>query len=138
MDELGGMFSVPLGTIPIMDETSERREQDKRRIAAMKVKQPSNPHLFETFILTSDPILPSRRSLSYQYDIHDSQAITAHWPQHRSVECKTIDGTIISGWLYEIEGIAPAIIISHGVGFLSYTKLCQKPPNQYHAQHLKY
>ncbi|USP82216.1 hypothetical protein yc1106_09490 [Curvularia clavata] len=33
---------------------------------------------------------------------------------HRVVECKTIDGTDISGWLYEVPGPAPAIIMSHG------------------------
>lgn len=34
---------------------------------------------------------------------------------HRVVEIKTIDGTDISGWLYEVPGPAPAIIMSHGV-----------------------
>ncbi|CAJ2514329.1 Uu.00g024480.m01.CDS01 [Anthostomella pinea] len=33
---------------------------------------------------------------------------------HRLVECKLIDGTIISAWLYEAAGPAPAIIMSHG------------------------
>ncbi|KAK3985843.1 Alpha/Beta hydrolase protein [Cladorrhinum sp. PSN332] len=35
-------------------------------------------------------------------------------PRHRPVECKTLDGTSISGWLYTVEGPAPAIIMSHG------------------------
>ncbi|KAI8932185.1 hypothetical protein NX059_011066 [Plenodomus lindquistii] len=37
-------------------------------------------------------------------------------PRHRSVECKTIDGTSLSAWLYEVDGLAPApaIIMSHG------------------------
>ena len=39
-------------------------------------------------------------------------------PHHRPVECKTIDGTIIAGWLYTVDGPAPAIIMSHGVRFL--------------------
>ena len=39
-------------------------------------------------------------------------------PHHRSVECKTIDGTTISGWLYAVDGPAPAIIMSHGVHVL--------------------
>ncbi|KAI0903864.1 alpha/beta-hydrolase [Ustulina deusta] len=34
--------------------------------------------------------------------------------RHRLVECKTIDGTSISGWLYTVDGPAPAIIMSHG------------------------
>jgi hypothetical protein len=34
---------------------------------------------------------------------------------HRVVEIKTLDGTDISGWLYEVPGPAPAIIMSHGV-----------------------
>jgi len=42
-------------------------------------------------------------------------------PRHRSVECKTIDGTTISAWLYEVDGLAPAIIMSHGVGSLTST-----------------
>ena len=37
-------------------------------------------------------------------------------PRHRLVECMTIDGTSISGWLYTVNGPAPAIIMSHGVG----------------------
>ncbi|KAM7211558.1 Alpha/Beta hydrolase fold [Rhypophila decipiens] len=32
----------------------------------------------------------------------------------REVECKTLDGTTISAWLYEVPGPAPAIIMSHG------------------------
>ena len=36
----------------------------------------------------------------------------------RPVECKTIDGTLIAGNLYAVEGTAPAIIMSHGVRFL--------------------
>ncbi|KAJ5519046.1 hypothetical protein N7453_001468 [Penicillium expansum] len=36
-------------------------------------------------------------------------------PRHQLIECLTIDGTTISGWLYTIEGpAAPAIIMSHG------------------------
>jgi hypothetical protein len=34
---------------------------------------------------------------------------------HRVVEIKTLDGTDISGWLYEVAGPAPTIIMSHGV-----------------------
>ncbi|KAK3328392.1 Alpha/Beta hydrolase protein [Cercophora scortea] len=34
--------------------------------------------------------------------------------RRKSVECKTIDGTTISAWLYEVDGPAPAIIMSHG------------------------
>lgn len=37
-------------------------------------------------------------------------------PPYRLVDCKTIDGTLIAGLLYEVEdGPAPAIIMSHGV-----------------------
>ncbi|KAK1988406.1 Alpha/Beta hydrolase protein [Colletotrichum cereale] len=32
----------------------------------------------------------------------------------KSVECTMIDGTIISAWLYEADGPAPAVIMSHG------------------------
>ena len=41
----------------------------------------------------------------------------ADLPRHRPVECKTIDGTSLSAWLYEVDGLtpAPAIIMSHGV-----------------------
>ncbi|KAI1163865.1 DltD domain-containing protein [Nemania serpens] len=37
-------------------------------------------------------------------------------PRHRPIDCKTIDGTIISAWLYEVKGPSPspAIIMSHG------------------------
>ncbi|KAI0441391.1 DltD domain-containing protein [Xylaria telfairii] len=35
-------------------------------------------------------------------------------PKHRLVECNMIDGTAISGWLYIAQGLAPAIIMSHG------------------------
>ncbi|KAH6842947.1 Alpha/Beta hydrolase protein [Chaetomium sp. MPI-CAGE-AT-0009] len=35
-------------------------------------------------------------------------------PRFREVECKTVDGTTISAWLYEVDGPAPAIIMSHG------------------------
>ncbi|KAI1630868.1 DltD domain-containing protein [Biscogniauxia mediterranea] len=38
----------------------------------------------------------------------------ASLPRHRLVECKTIDGTSISGWLYTVNGPAPAVIMSHG------------------------
>ena len=34
---------------------------------------------------------------------------------HRVVDIKVLDGTDISGWLYEVQGPAPAIIMSHGV-----------------------
>ncbi|KAK3685724.1 Alpha/Beta hydrolase protein [Podospora appendiculata] len=34
--------------------------------------------------------------------------------RRKSVECKTVDGTTISAWLYEVDGPAPAIIMSHG------------------------
>ncbi|KNG85589.1 hypothetical protein ANOM_007239 [Aspergillus nomiae NRRL 13137] len=38
-----------------------------------------------------------------------------HFSTHRQVECKTIDGTSIAGWLYTVDdGPAPAIIMSHG------------------------
>ncbi|KAG8162684.1 hypothetical protein KVR01_007162 [Diaporthe batatas] len=30
------------------------------------------------------------------------------------VECKTIDGTVIRGWLFPVPGPAPAIVMSHG------------------------
>lgn len=36
-------------------------------------------------------------------------------PRFETVECKTIDGTIISGFLFPVPGPAPAIIMSHGV-----------------------
>lgn len=39
--------------------------------------------------------------------------------RYRLVECQTIDGTIISAWLYEVDGPAPAIIMSHGVSSLN-------------------
>ncbi|RAL04560.1 acetyltransferase fmaC [Aspergillus ibericus CBS 121593] len=37
-------------------------------------------------------------------------------PRHKPIECKTIDGTTISGWLYTVDSPtpAPAIIMSHG------------------------
>lgn len=35
-------------------------------------------------------------------------------PRYQAIECKTIDSTVISGWLYTVEGPAPAIIMSHG------------------------
>ncbi|EAT76543.2 hypothetical protein HBI56_213760 [Parastagonospora nodorum] len=37
-------------------------------------------------------------------------------PQQRyhSVECKTLDGITLEGWFYEVEGLAPAIIMTHG------------------------
>jgi len=35
--------------------------------------------------------------------------------KHSLVSCNTIDGTSIWGWLYTVEGPAPAIIMSHGV-----------------------
>jgi hypothetical protein len=39
-----------------------------------------------------------------------------HRSVHRQVECKTLDGTSIAGWLYTVDdGPAPAIIMSHGV-----------------------
>jgi hypothetical protein len=37
--------------------------------------------------------------------------------RYQHAECKTIDGTTIAGWLYTVDGSAPAIIMSHGVGF---------------------
>ncbi|KAI0473334.1 alpha/beta-hydrolase [Xylariaceae sp. FL0804] len=33
---------------------------------------------------------------------------------HRLMNCTTINGTLISAWLYTVDGPAPAIIISHG------------------------
>ncbi|KAI1365809.1 DltD domain-containing protein [Xylaria arbuscula] len=35
-------------------------------------------------------------------------------PHRHLIECKTIDGTSISGWLYTVDWPAPAIIMSHG------------------------
>ncbi|XDG09708.1 hypothetical protein ABKA04_009323 [Annulohypoxylon sp. FPYF3050] len=34
--------------------------------------------------------------------------------RHRLIECKTIDSTRISAWLYTTEKVAPALIMSHG------------------------
>ncbi|KAJ8063558.1 hypothetical protein OCU04_007430 [Sclerotinia nivalis] len=34
--------------------------------------------------------------------------------RYQPAECKTIDGTTIAGWLYTVDGPAPAIIMSHG------------------------
>ncbi|TGO19735.1 hypothetical protein BPAE_0334g00020 [Botrytis paeoniae] len=34
--------------------------------------------------------------------------------RYQPAQCKTIDGTIIAGWLYTVDGPAPAIIMSHG------------------------
>jgi hypothetical protein len=31
------------------------------------------------------------------------------------VECKTIDGTILEAWLWEVDGPAAMIVMSHGV-----------------------
>ncbi|KAI0485709.1 DltD domain-containing protein [Xylaria cf. heliscus] len=33
---------------------------------------------------------------------------------HRLIECRMVDGTLISGFLYTVDGPAPAIIMSHG------------------------
>ncbi|GAW17841.1 hypothetical protein ANO14919_073080 [Xylariales sp. No.14919] len=33
---------------------------------------------------------------------------------HELVECKTIDGVIIRGWFYQVDGPAPVVILSHG------------------------
>ena len=37
---------------------------------------------------------------------------------YQKAECKTIDGTIIGGWLYAVEGRAPTIIMTPGVSIL--------------------
>jgi hypothetical protein len=34
---------------------------------------------------------------------------------HQTVEYKTIDGVTLEGWFWEVEGPAPAIIMTHGV-----------------------
>lgn len=42
---------------------------------------------------------------------------------------QNIDGTSISAWLYTVDGPAPAIIMSHGVGaslFFSFARLIRK------------
>lgn len=39
----------------------------------------------------------------------------ALFSRHRTIECKTIDGITLEGWFYEVEGPAPAIIMTHGV-----------------------
>lgn len=36
--------------------------------------------------------------------------------RHRAIECRLVDGILISAWLYEASRRAPAIIMSHGVG----------------------
>ncbi|KAK8135249.1 hypothetical protein PG984_003189 [Apiospora sp. TS-2023a] len=36
-------------------------------------------------------------------------------PERELIECKTIDGTIIRGFIYPVEGAGPAVIMSHGV-----------------------
>ena len=33
----------------------------------------------------------------------------------RIVKCKTIDGIALEAWLWEVEGPAPVIIMTHGV-----------------------
>ncbi len=35
--------------------------------------------------------------------------------RHQPVECTTIDGIILRGWLYTVPGPAPGIIMTHGV-----------------------
>jgi hypothetical protein len=49
---------------------------------------------------------------------------------HRVVEIKVLDATDISGWLYEVPGPAPAIIMSHGVccSMLINSSLCKSYP----------
>ncbi|KAJ8132253.1 hypothetical protein O1611_g1371 [Lasiodiplodia mahajangana] len=34
--------------------------------------------------------------------------------RHEDIECKTIDGVIIRGWFFPVDGPAPAVIMSHG------------------------
>ena len=34
---------------------------------------------------------------------------------HRTIECKTLDGITLEAWLYESQGQAPMIIMTHGV-----------------------
>ncbi|EFQ35404.1 DltD domain-containing protein [Colletotrichum graminicola] len=34
---------------------------------------------------------------------------------HRTVKCKTIDGITLEAWLWEVEGPAPAIVMTHGL-----------------------
>jgi len=49
-------------------------------------------------------------------------------PKHQNVECKTIDGITLRGWLFTVAGPAPAIIMSHGVShvqFLPTISLCR-------------
>lgn len=40
--------------------------------------------------------------------------MTPHKPP-RTVECKTIDGVTLEAWLWEVDGPAPAIVMTHGV-----------------------
>lgn len=39
--------------------------------------------------------------------------------KYEQIECKTVDGTIIRGLFFAVEGPAPVIIMSHGVSPLT-------------------
>lgn len=43
--------------------------------------------------------------------------------RHRLIECKVIDSTRISAWLYTTEKVAPALIMSHGVRVYLYLRI---------------
>ena len=65
--------------------------------------------------------------LDADFAFHSSATLStmeATPPRYQAIECKTIDSTVISGWLYTVEGPAPAIIMSHGVRSQNITSGC--------------
>ena len=56
----------------------------------------------------------------------------------RTVKCKTIDGITLEAWLWEVEGPAPVIIMTHGVGSCGkMTRLHGKTDDKYSAAQLR-
>ncbi|KAI0534838.1 alpha/beta-hydrolase [Xylaria digitata] len=44
---------------------------------------------------------------------------------HRTVECQTIDGITLEAWLWEVDGPAPAIIMTHGLNCVKEMSLVE-------------
>ncbi|KAI0407764.1 Alpha/Beta hydrolase protein [Xylaria palmicola] len=44
-------------------------------------------------------------------------------PPFDDIECTTIDGTTLRGWLYSVKGPAPAVIMSHGLNCVKEMRL---------------
>lgn len=71
--------------------------------------------LYSSFKVGAAVLLAGLETRAYATTLSLTAITMNNLPPHTTVNCKTIDGITLEGWLYTVEGRAPAIIMTHGV-----------------------